>query len=261
MTTPLIRLDLRADGVAVLTLDRPDRLNALSSALALELADLVGRVAHDGSIGAIVVAGAGRAFCAGADIDELATLSGPSAFAEFVHGLTDALDVLAQCRKPSVAAIHGVALGGGLELALACDLRVAEEASRLGVPEIRLGLLPGAGGTARLPRLLPPGVARQLLLTGEPLLGVDAYRLGLVNELASPGKTLEVATALAARLAALPPLALAAVKRLSEEGPTLSLAAAVALERDTVSALFGTEDRAEGVRAFLERRVPRFRGR
>jgi enoyl-CoA hydratase len=168
---------------------------------------------------------------------------------------------LARCPKPSVAAIHGVALGGGLELALACDLRVAEDGARLGVPEIKLGVLPGAGGTARLPRLLPKAVAKQLLLSGEPLSAADAHRLGLVNEVVPAGTALDAALALASRLAALPPLALAAAKRLVDEGATLPLDAAVTFERETVSMLFGTADRVEGVRAFLDKRSPTFEGR
>ena len=168
---------------------------------------------------------------------------------------------LSRCPKPSVAAIHGVAFGGGLELALACDLRVADDGARLGVPEIKLGLLPGAAGTARLPRLLPPAVAKQLLLTGEPLSAADAARHGLVNEVVPAGGALDAALALAGRLAALAPLALAAAKRLVDDSAGVPLDAAVLLERETVSMLFGTSDRVEGVRAFLDKRPARFVGR
>ena len=218
-------------------------------------------LAADDEVGAIVVSGEGRVFCAGADIVELQTLDGPMAFAAFVRRLTDTFAALASCPKPSVAALHGAVLGGGLELALACDLRVADATARLGVPEIKLGLLPGAAGTARLPRLLPKAVAKQLLLTGEPLTAHDAHRLGLVNEVVEPGAALDAAVSLAARLAMLAPLALAAAKRLVDDGASMPLASAVALERETVAMLFGTEDRVEGVRAFVEKRPPVFRGR
>jgi len=252
-----LRLDRRDDGVAIITLTRPDRLNALSSAVAADLAAAVIAVETDDTLRAIVVAGEGKAFCAGADISELATLDGPSAFAAFVQRLTDAFAVLASCPKPSVAALHGAVFGGGLELALACDLRIAEEGTKLGVPEIRLGLLPGAAGTVRLPRLLPKAVAKHLLLTGEPMTALDAERFGLVNTVVPAGESLDAACALAARLAASAPLALAAAKRLVDEPVT----DAVAVERRVVSGLFGTEDGVEGVRAFLEKRPPKFRGR
>lgn len=245
------------DAVAILSLDRPDRLNALSTTAAAELASAVDKVAGDDSVRAFVIAGEGRAFCAGADISELSELEGPAGFAELSRRLTGALDTIASCPKPSVAALHGVVLGGGLELALACDLRVADETAKLGVPEIKLGLLPGAAGTVRLPRLLPKAVAKQLLLTGAPLTATDAHRLGLVNDVVPAGGALDAALALAASMAALAPLALAAAKQLVDE----SLDDAIARERDVVSELFGTEDAAEGIAAFLQKRPPTFRGR
>jgi enoyl-CoA hydratase len=257
----VVSVERRADRVAVLTLNRPDRLNALSSAVASALARNVSELASDDRVGALVVSGAGRAFCAGADITELDTLDSPQDFSAFVSTLTDALRALARCPKPSVAAIHGLALGGGLELALSCDLRVADESAKLGVPEIKLGLLPGATGTARLTRLLPTAIAKQLLLTGEPLTASDALRHGLVNDVVATGGALEAAIEVAARLAALPPLALSAAKRLVDDGAFMPFESAVMLERETVSMLFGTADRVEGVRAFLEKRSPTFHGR
>jgi enoyl-CoA hydratase/carnithine racemase len=255
-----IELTRPTEGVALLTMRRPDQLNAISSGVADELSSLVDDVSADDAVRAMVIAGEGRAFCAGADISELEQLAGPADFSRFVQRLTDAFDVLAACPKPSVAALHGAALGGGLELALACDLRVAESGTRLGVPEIKLGVLPGAGGTARLPRLLPTAVAKQLLLTGEPLSAEDALRLGLVNEVCASGEAVRVALDLAGRLAGLAPLALAAAKELVAAGPSLSLDAAIELERQTVSMLFGTRDREEGLRAFREKRAPVFEG-
>jgi enoyl-CoA hydratase len=257
----LVDLQRRQDGVAVITLRRPDRLNALSSAVAADLLEAVQEAGGHDAVRAIVVAGEGKVFCAGADIAELDALDGPHAFSAFVRKLTDTLDALARCPKPSVAAIHGVAFGGGLELALACDLRICAAGARLGVPEIKLGLLPGAAGTARLPRLLPKAVAKRMLLTGDPLSAADAHRLGLVNEVVPDGEALDAALVLAAQLAALPPLALAAAKRLVDDGAALPLDAAITLERETVSMLFGTDDRVEGVTAFLAKRPPVFQGR
>ena len=166
---------------------------------------------------------------------------------------------LQELPQPSIAAVNGVALGGGFELALACDLRVASAAARLGVPEVKLGLLPGAGGTARLTRMLPSGVAKQLLLTGEPVTADEALRLGLVNEVVADGAA-AVARALtiAAHLASLPSGCLAAAKRLVDGGGELTLPGAILLEREMVTALFATPDREEGVAAFLEKRPARF---
>jgi enoyl-CoA hydratase len=261
MSDQVVKSEVRADGVGVLTLARPDRLNAISAAVAERIAEVAASFRLDESVRAIVVAGEGKVFCAGADIAEFSELENPPAFAAFLGRLTRAFDILASCPKPSVAALHGAALGGGLELALACDLRIAEEGTRLGVPEIKLGLLPGAAGTVRLPRLVPEPVARRMLLTGEPIPAEEALRLGLLSGLVPPGSAFQAAGDLAARLAALPPLALAAAKRLLAPGVGLPEAAAVDLERQTVSMLFGTEDRVEGVTAFLEKRSPSFRGR
>lgn len=257
MSSPL-RVDRLPGRVALLVLDRADQLNALSSDVAASLAEAVADLTEDDSVRSIVIAGEGRAFSAGADITELGTLDGPEGFAAFVHQLTDAFDLLAGCPKPSVAAIHGVAYGGGCELALACDLRVMGEGARLGVPEIKLGLLPGAAGTARLARMLPAAIAKQLLLTGEPISAADALRLGLVNQVVSDTDVREAAVALAIGLAGRPAAALAAGKHLVDHGGELPLADAIHLERETVAGLFGTADGIEGVAAFLEKRSPSF---
>jgi len=252
-----LRFD-RRDGIALVTLDRPDRLNAVDRATLRELDAVLAELEHDDVSRALVVTGAGRAFSAGADIDELSRLDDPDAFADFVHQFTDVLDRLAQLATPSIAAIDGLALGGGLELALACDLRVASSSARLGVPEVKLGLLPGAGGTQRLPRLVPRAVATHMLLTGAPLTALDAHRYGLVNELSGDAPALDVAERLARELATGAPLAHAAAKQLLREGATLPLAAAIERERHVVAGLFGTADAAEGLAAFRDKRAPSF---
>jgi enoyl-CoA hydratase len=255
-----LRLD-RRERVAVVTLTRPDRLNAIGRDTLTEVDAVLAELADDHDIGALVITGEGRAFSAGANIDELSGLEGPAAFAEFVHFFTDVLDRLERHPKPSVAAVDGVAFGGGLELALACDLRVASDAARFGVPEIKLGLLPGAGGTQRLPRLVPRGVAAQMLLTGAPIGAVDAHRLGLVNELSGDAPALTVAEPLAREIAAGPPLAHVAAKQLVQRGAALPLTDAIVLERETVAGLFATADAAEGLAAFRDKRPPTFLGR
>jgi enoyl-CoA hydratase len=246
--------------VAVLTLNRPDRLNAIGRDVLGLLAIAVAEAEADEQIRALVIAGAGRAFCAGADLGEIEALPDARAFRRFIARMTEVYQLISDCPKPSVAALHGVAFGGGLELALACDLRVAETGARLGVPEMKLGVLPGAGGTQRLPRLVPPAIAKQMILTGEPVTAQRAYDLGLVNELAAPGEALTAALALAGQLAAGAPLALAAGKRLVDRGLGMDLAAAISYEGESVSMLFGTADRAAGLAAFRARRPPAFTG-
>ena len=246
--------------VAVLTLNRPGRLNAIGRDVLALLAAAVTEAAADERVRALVIAGAGRAFCAGADLDEIEALTDARAFRAYVAAMTGAYQLIADCPKPSVAALHGLAFGGGLELALACDLRVAEAGARLGVPEMKLGVLPGAGGTQRLPRLVPPGIAKQMILTGEPLTAERAHDLGLVNELAAPGEAVTAALSLATRVAAGAPLALAAAKRLVDRGLGMDLAAAISYEGESVAMLFGTADRIAGLEAFRARRPPAFTG-
>lgn len=259
MTPDIVRVE-RHDRVAVITLDRPDVLNAIGSGTTDRLAEVIGELREDDGVRALVLTGAGRAFSAGADLAEIESLTTPYQFRAFVGRLTEVCALIQDCPKPSVAALHGFAFGGGLELALACDLRVAERGTRLGLPEMRLGVLPGAGGTQRLPRLIPQAVARQMILTGDPIDAERAHTLGLVNELAGPGQALAAGTALAARLAAGAPLALAAGKRLIDEGLRMDLASGIDYERETVSVLFTSEDREEGLRAFRARRPGEFRG-
>ncbi|MFJ8143190.1 enoyl-CoA hydratase/isomerase family protein [Streptomyces sp. NPDC096013] len=255
----VLRVELR-DRIAVLTLDRPERLNSVGSRTVALLTRALDDLRDNDDVRALVVTGSGRAFSAGADLGEIESFTTPWQFRAFVERLTDAFALLEEFPKPSVAAVHGFAFGGGLELALACDLRVAEHGTRLGLPEMKLGVLPGAGGTQRLPRLIPPGVAKQMILTGEPIDAERAHALGLVNELAEPGAGLAAAETLARTLAAGAPLALAAGKRLVDHGLGMHLEAAISYERETVAVLFATEDRAEGLKAFRERRPGAFRG-
>jgi enoyl-CoA hydratase len=259
-TTNLLRYEQRG-AVVVLTVDRPERLNAIGRDTLTLLNEALDRIEADPGTRVVIVTGEGKAFSAGADITELDALDGPHSMSRFLAYFTDTYDRLVHLAKPSIAAVNGMAFGGGLELALACDLRVVARSARLGVPEIKLGLLPGAGGSQRLARLLPAAVAKQLLLTGEPISADDAHRLGLVNEVVDDGTALATAERIAERLADGAPLALAAAKRLVDLGGPMALEAGVAFERETVAMLFATEDRAEGVAAFLEKRSPQFRGR
>ncbi len=255
--TAVLRFERRGR-VALLTIDRPARLNAIGSDTIAELHTHLDVIEAESELRAIVITGAGRVFSAGADITELDSLRHGHDFARFVRGLTDGYGRLAAIPIPSIAAINGIAFGGGLELALACDLRIAAPGARLGVPEIKLGLLPAAGGSQRLARFLPPAVAKHLLLTGAPLNAEEALRWGLINSIEDDA--VAVAMTLAASLAEGPPMALAAAKLLVDRGGPLALDDGIELERDTVAGLFDTADRAEGLAAFLTKRAPRFTG-
>src|SRR5664279_1158282 len=197
-----ILFQVEESGIALLTVNRPEKLNALSAAVIGELADAFGRVANDRGISAVVLTGAGeKAFVAGADIGELAALSPYDARAFALRGQA-VWRQLETCGKPSVAAVNGFALGGGLELAMACTVRFASENARLGQPEVKLGLLPGYGGTQRLPRLVGRGRALELLLAGEPVTAAEAHRIGLVNAVVSQAELLNYCRAWLGRVLA-----------------------------------------------------------
>ncbi len=252
---------LTCDGpIAWIRLEGTEQLNAIGSGTYASLVRHLEEAEADGNIRAMVIHGAGRGFCAGADIAEIGGFADPSEFEAFIHGFTDALDRLAASRLPVIAAIHGVALGGGLELAMACDIRVATTGSRLGLPEAKLGVLPGAGGTQRLPRLVPPGVVAELLMLGNLIGAERAHALGLVNRLAADDALLTDVAALAGELAAGAPLMHAATKELLLSTATTGLDDGIVAERRATTALFASADGREGFAAFLARRRPNFTG-
>lgn len=246
-------------GVALVTLDRPEALNALSFQLLDDLAAALETLDADPACRAIVITGSGdRAFAAGADIRELATQT----YASLRDGRQfEAWDRLAAIRLPMIAAVRGMALGGGLELAMICDMIVAADDARFGQPEIRIGIMPGAGGTQRLTRAIGKARAMEMILTGDPIDARRAEALGLITRVVPAETTLDVALEIAARIAALPPLAVqaakAAVLRAHEEG----LRAGLAGERDAFFRLFDTEDQTEGMTAFIQKRSPTWSGR
>jgi enoyl-CoA hydratase len=244
-------------GVALVTLNRPRALNALSFALLLRLAEAVEALDADPSCGAIVITGAGtRAFAAGADVAELATQTAESLAASAGFRGWDRVAAVA---TPTIAAVRGYALGGGAELALACDMLVAADDATFGQPEINLGIIPGAGGTQRLARAIGKARAMELVLTGRRMSAAEAERLGFVTRVVPARETLGAALDLAAAVAAQPAEAVhaaVAAVRAAFESP---LADGIRVERDLFRALFGTPDQAEGMRAFVERREPRWR--
>jgi enoyl-CoA hydratase/carnithine racemase len=248
---------LETDGhVAVVTLDRPDKLNALTSEMTAELSGHVGAVNDSQDIRAVVVTGAGRAFCAGSDIGSLDGYATPWEF-----GLrTDYGDVLRTLRKPVIAAVNGHALGGGLELALACDIRVAADTATFAAPEIKLGWIGGSGQSALLAHSVGPSNAALMLLTGDPVDAATALRWGLVSEVVPASALLDRARDLAAVIASRAPVAAQTAKLNLRAAYEMPLTRAVDYERHLQTICFATADAAEGRAAFSERRAPAFRG-
>jgi enoyl-CoA hydratase len=249
------------DAVATVTINRPDKLNALNRATILELEQVVGEIERDDQVRAVILTGAGeKAFVAGADINELAALQPVEAanFAARGQRLFRRLELLP---KPVIAAVNGFALGGGLELAMSCTFRVASENARLGQPEIKLGIIPGYGGTQRLPRLVGKGPALALLLTGDPIPAAEAYRIGLVQQVVPQAELLATARQWVARILANGPLAAGLLLEAVHLGVEMPLEEALAFEAAQFGLSCSTQDMREGTRAFLEKRPAQFRGR
>ncbi len=253
-----IRCNRDREGIAVLSIERPERRNALNLAIKGKLADEVDALAADEAVRVIVLTGSESFFVAGTDIGEMVDMT-PD---DHTRLKTErAFNTLRQCRKPIIAAVEGYALGGGCELALCCDLIVAGTSARFGQPEIRVGIMPGACGTQRLPRIAGPYRAMKMLLTGEPVSAAEALSMGMVSEVVPDGSALDRALALAETIASMPPLSVLAIKEVVQAGQNLPLEGALALERKAFQLLFDTGDQKEGMRAFLEKRKPVFRGR
>ena len=248
-------------GIALVTVNRPEKRNALSAAVIEELDEVIERIAGDARIHGAILTGAGEsAFVAGADIAEIAALS-PAEARRYVLRGQETFRKLETMGKPSVAAVNGPALGGGLELAMACTVRFAAETARFGQPEVKLGLIPGFGGTQRLPRLVGRGRALEMLLTGEPIPAAEALRIGLVNAVVPTAELLSFGRAWLTRALANAPLALRLVMETVDAGLETGLEAGLRREADAVEVCAASEDYREGTRAFLEKRRAIFAGR
>jgi enoyl-CoA hydratase len=247
MPDPYVSVERRPDGVALVRLDRP-KMNALSRELLSQLSAVASELSMDPP-GAVVIWGGERIFAAGAEITEL---RGPAEAAEVTGSFHAALDAVAAIPRATIAAICGFALGGGCELALACDFRVAADKAKLGQPEMLLGIIPGGGGTQRLPRLIGPARAKDLILTGRQVGTDEAERIGLVDRVVPSADVLETALSWAAELARGPVVAQGLAKRAIDAGLAGSLAEGLSLERDLFVESFRTEDAGIGVRSFLE---------
>jgi len=248
----------QADGVAVVRIARPEALNALNLATRKALAASFTTLSEDAEVRCIVLTGDDQAFAAGADLKEMAKADA----IEIVRRRTERYwQAIQRTPQPVIAAIEGYALGGGLELAMLCDIIVASETAQLGQPEVRVGVLPGAGGSQRLTRSVGKFHAMRLCLTGRPITGREGYEIGLVSQVVEEGEALPTAMKMASDIARLPPLAVVSIKEAILQGESASLEAGLLLERKAFQVLLATEDRREGMAAFIEKRKPQFKGR
>lgn len=259
--TPWTRLRVEREGaIATVTLDRPEVLHALDAVMFDELERAFAALTADASVRVILLTGSGeRAFAAGADIRALAHTDSASGRAASERGQQVFLEI-ERCGKPVIACVNGVALGGGCELALACTFRIASDRAKLGLPELKLGLIPGYGGTQRLPRLIGRSAALRLMLTGAAVDAAEALRLGLVDEVVSAGELMTRARAIAESIAAMAPLAISAVVQAVARGEGLPVEDAMRVEAEIFGKLCGTADKREGLEAFLEKRAPKWTG-
>lgn len=251
----------KKNGIAYITFNRPKVLNALNRRTVEEFGAILADARDDSAVRVLILTGAGeKSFVAGADINELAQRTPVDGrdFARFGQGVFRMLETLG---KPSIAAINGFALGGGCELALACSIRIASKTAKLGQPEVKLGILPGYGGSQRLPRLCGKGAAHELILTGEMITAEEALRIGLVNRVVEPAELLPAAEALAQKIIANAPLAVKFAMEAVEHGMEMPLDEGLFLEATLFSVCCATEDMREGTRAFLEKRPAQFKGK
>jgi enoyl-CoA hydratase len=247
--------------IAYLTINRPKVLNALNMATMEEIRQAFAAAKEDAEVRVVILTGAGeKAFVAGADIGELSAHN-PVSAKEYTHKGQAIIDAIENLGKPTIACINGFALGGGCELAMACTMRLASENAKLGQPEVKLGLIPGYGGTQRLSRLVGKGIAMQLVLTGEMITAAEAHRIGLVNEVVPAGELIARAEAIAAKIIANAPLAVQYAMEAVNHGLDLPLAEGLYLEATLFGVCCSTEDKNEGTKAFLEKRAAQFKGK
>lgn len=251
----------KKNGVGYVTVNRPKALNALNMATMEELRAAFTDIQRDGAVRAAILTGAGEnAFVAGADIHELAQQDATSGKAFALRGQS-VLDLIENLGKPVIACVNGFALGGGCELALACTMRLASENAKLGQPEVKLGIIPGYGGSQRLPRLVGKGIAMQLVLTGEMITAQEALRIGLVNEVVPSGELMARAETIAAKITANAPLAVQYALEAVNRGAEMPLAEGMFLEATLFGICCATADKKEGTFAFLEKRAAQFKGK
>jgi enoyl-CoA hydratase len=249
-----------ADRIATITVSRPDKLNALNRETITALGEAIDRARASADVGGVILTGAGRAFVAGADISQFPTLTERQAREFALHGQT-VFRRFETSSKPVIAAVNGFALGGGCELALACHVRIASDSAKLGQPEVKLGIIPGYGGSQRLPRIVGRGMALQLILTGETIDAKEALRIGLVNAVVPGAELMPAARKMMGAMLANAPVALALAIETINKGLDLPIEEGIALEAENFARCARTEDMREGATAFLAKRAPNFTGR
>lgn len=250
----------KEDGIGVITLNRPASMNGINDEMMMELSALMDEIAADDEVRALIVTGGPKVFAAGGDIGYIAKLNTLEAEA-FVGLVHEAIDKIANLDKPVVGAISGLALGGGCELALCCDIRVASEESKFGLPEINLGIIPGAGAGQRLPRIIGMGWAKHLILTGSIIDAETALRIGLITRLVPKDQVMNEARKVAAGFISKSPIALRTAKKCLNYGENVDLPSGLVFEQKMWSFLFSTEDQKEGMNAFIEKRKAQFKGK
>ncbi|BBO74627.1 crotonase [Desulfosarcina widdelii] len=247
--------------IVLIGINRPKYMNALNSEVIAELGQAFDHVAADEDASVVIIHGGEKAFAAGADIKEISNLSTPVEAHRFVSRVHHLFNKIENFEKPVIAAVSGVALGGGCELILSCDIRIAAENAFFGVPEINIGVIPGGGGTQRLPRLIGIGRAKELIYSGIPIDAKEAHRIGLVNKVVPVEELLDSTEAIAAKYANQPAFALKVAKMAVNDGINMDLGSALSYEQRCFELLFSTEDQKEGMRAFIEKRSPVFSGK
>lgn len=250
----------REESIGVIQLHRPSKKNSLNSELRMEMERVLTEIAQDTGVRVVIITGGEEFFCAGADIGEIQEANTAEATYKHAREFQLLFDRIERLPQPVIAAVSGYALGGGCELALACDFRIASESARFGLPEIKIGAFPGGGGTQRLPRLIGAAKAKEIIFTGDPITAEEALSLGLVMKVVPKERLLEEANTFAWRLASLPRLAMEASKMLVNKSLELDLLSGLELEARSFGNLAATHDLKEGISAFLEKRRPNFTG-
>ncbi|MGD0398276.1 MAG: enoyl-CoA hydratase-related protein [Syntrophobacteraceae bacterium] len=259
MEQPLV-LEDRSGQTRILTLNRPEVMNSFNFALLRELGEKVELFQWDPEVRVIIITGAGKAFCAGADLKERATMP-EDQVRKFIFTLRSLFTFIELMNKPVIAAVNGIALGGGTELALACDIRIASESATMGLTETRLAIIPGGGGTQRLPRIVGRGKAKELIFTGRRVDAKEALEIGLVNKVAPAGKLIDECLEMAAMICEAGPIAITQAKYAVNYGCEVDLHSGLAIESNAYWVTIPTEDRMEGLTAFREKRKPVYKGK
>ena len=250
----------KKNGIGYVTVNRPEALNALNDSVIEELDSVFRAIDRDDEVRVVIITGAGRAFVAGADIAQMSRLDGSEGRVMSMRG-QKVMEFIEFMDKPVIAAVNGFALGGGNELSMACDIRIASETAKFGQPEVNLGIIPGYGGTQRLPRLVGKGMAKKLIYSAEMIDAEEAYRIGLVDEVVSAEELMEAAEKLAKTIMSKAPIAIKMAKVAINNGMNTDLKTGVQFEAEAYASTFVSEDRVEGMKAFLEKRPAKFKNR